>query len=425
MKIDIFKIVKDLFPIHRSITGPGIKSSMTYIEKIVPEFKRVKFRSGSRVFDWIVPNEWFINEAFILDKKNKKHANFKKNNLHILGFSHPIKKVVEKKELFKHIFTLRNKRNSIPYVTSFYKKNWGFCMSENQKKKLKGKKFKVIIDSKFKKGFLELTHCTFKGKSKKEIFFSSYLCHPSMANNELSGPAVLTKIADYVKNIKNKKFSYRFVILPETIGSICYISKFLKILKRNVICGFNLSCVGDDNSYSHIFSKENNTLADQALGSALINKKNVKNYSFLKRGSDERQYCSPLVDLPFCGFSRSKYFEFKEYHTDKDNLSYISKKGLDNSFDVMKTIIDAFENCFLPKTKIVCEPMLGKRNLYPNISVTGKGNKRAPKDVILRSDIIAYADGKKNIFEIAKILNKPLKSVVEETINLKKNGILV
>ena len=161
------------------------------------------------------------------------------------------------------------------------------------------------------------------------------------------------------------------------------------------------------------------------MSAALINKKNVKDYSFLNRGSDERQYCSPLVDLPVCGFSRSKYFEFKEYHTDKDNLNFISKKGLDNSFDVMKTIIDAFENCFYPRTKIVCEPMLGKRNLYPNISVTGKGNKRGPKDVILRSNIIAYADGKKNIFEIAKILNKPLKSVVEETINLKKNGILV
>ena len=425
MKIDTFKILKDLFPIHRSITGPGIKSSMSYIEKIIPEFKRVKFKSGSKVFDWVVPNEWLIKDAYILDNKNHKHAAFKKNNLHILGFSYPIKKIIEKKELFKHIFTLKKKPNSIPYVTSYYKKNWGFCMSENQKKKLKGKKFKVIIDSKFKKGFLELTHCIFKGKSKKEIFFSSYLCHPSMANNELSGPAVLTKIADYVKNIKNKKFSYRFVILPETIGSICYISKFLKILKRNVICGFNLSCVGDDNSYSHIFSKEINTLADQALSAALINKKNVKNYSFLNRGSDERQYCSPLVDLPVCGFSRSKYFEFKEYHTDKDNLNFISKKGLDNSFDVMKTIIDAFENCFCPRTKIVCEPMLGKRNLYPNISVTGKGNKRGPKDVILRSNIIAYADGKKNIFEIAKILNKPLKSVVEETINLKKNGILV
>lgn len=420
MKINIFKIVKDLFPIHRSITGPGIKASMKYIENIVQEFKRIKFKSETKVFDWLVPNEWIIKDAYILDEKNKKHADFKKNNLHIVGFSYPIKKFIKKKELFNHIFTIKNLPTSIPYVTSYYKKNWGFCMSESQKKKLKGNKFKVVIDSQFKKGHLELTHCVFPGKSKKEIFFSSYLCHPSMANNELSGPAVLTKIANYVKNLKNRKYSYRFVILPETIGSICYINKFRKQLKKNIICGFNLSCVGDDNSYSHISSRENNTLADQALSAALINKKKVKNYSFLTRGSDERQYCSPLVDLPVCGFSRSKYSEFKEYHTDKDNLEYVSEKGLENSFDVMKTIIDAFENCYLAKSKIICEPMLSKRKLHPTISVKGG----YPESVILRRDIIAYSDGKKNIFQISKILNKSLKLVINETINLKNNDIL-
>ncbi len=295
-----------------------------------------------------------------------------------------------------------------------------FVCLKYKKKKLQGNKFKVCIESEFKKGNLELTHALFKGKSKKEIFFSSYLCHPSMANNELSGPAVLINLAQYVKNLKNRKYSYRFVVLPETIGSICYINKFKTQLKNNIICGFNLSCVGDNNSYSHIQSKNQNTLADQALSSALIGKKNFKTYSFLERGSDERQYCSPLVNLPLCGFSRSKYHEFKEYHTDKDNLNFISKEGLENSIDVMKSIIDSFESSLFPKSNFFCEPMMSKRNMYPTTSM----NNGYTSDVLLRRDVIAYSDGKTDIFKISKILKKPLKKVVSEVKILKQNKIL-
>tara|TARA_Y100000816_G_C26074202_1_gene565286 strand:- start:358 stop:1623 length:1266 start_codon:yes stop_codon:yes gene_type:complete len=420
MQLNPIKIIEDLFPIHRSITGPGIKKSLTYLEKLVPNFKRLKFKSGKKVFDWIVPEEWIIKDSYITDTKNKKHAEFKKNNLHILGFSEPMQKVVGRKELFKNIYTEKNQPSSIPYVTSYYKKKWGFCMSEEQKKKLKGKKFKVYINSKFVKGNLELSHALFKGKSKKEIFFSTYLCHPSMANNELSGPSVLINLADYVKKIKNRKFSYRFVILPETIGSICYISKFKSSMQKNIICGFNLSCVGDDNAYSHIESKDRNTLADQALSSALIGKKNFKTYSFLTRGSDERQYCSPLVNLPVCGFSRSKYFEYKEYHTDKDNLDFVTQKGLNNSIDVMKTIINSFETSLKPKSKIVCEPMLSKRKLHPTTSVKNSYSS----EILLRRDIIAYSDGTKNIFQISKILKKPLKNILDEVKILIKNKII-
>ena len=420
MKINPLKVVKDLFPIHRSITGPGIKLSLKYLENLIPEFKRLKFKSGKKVFDWVVPNEWIINNAYILDSKNQKHADFKKNNLHILGYTIPINKLINKSKLFKKIYTIKKIPNAIPYVTSYYKKDWGFCMSEIQKKKLQGNKFKVCIESEFKKGNLELTHALFKGKSKKEIFFSSYLCHPSMANNELSGPAVLINLAQYVKNLKNRKYSYRFVVLPETIGSICYINKFKTQLKNNIICGFNLSCVGDNNSYSHIQSKNQNTLADQALSSALIGKKNFKTYSFLERGSDERQYCSPLINLPLCGFSRSKYHEFKEYHTDKDNLNFISKEGLENSIDVMKSIIDSFESSLFPKSNFFCEPMMSKRNMYPTTSM----NNGYTSDVLLRRDVIAYSDGKTDIFTISKILNKPLKKVVSEVKILKQNKIL-
>ena len=204
MKINMFKIVKDLFPICRSITGPGIKQSLKYFETTNPKFKRLKFKTGIKVFDWKVPSEWSIKDAYIQDlKTKKKYAKFKINNLHVLNFSRSINKIVSKKILFKHIYTLKNQPKLIPYVTSYYKKNWGFCLSELEKKKLKNKYYKVFINSKFSNGTLDLTHAHFKGEKSKEIFFSSYLCHPSMANNELSGPAVLSKLADYIANKKN------------------------------------------------------------------------------------------------------------------------------------------------------------------------------------------------------------------------------
>jgi len=420
----MFKIINDLFPICRSITGPGIKKSLRYFESINSKFKRLKFKSGKKVFDWRVPNEWSIADAYIQDiVSKKKFANFQKNNLHVVNFSRPINKIISKKELFKHIYTLKDQPKLIPYVTSYYKKNWGFCLSEEEKKKLKNKYYRVIIKSKFSKGTLDLSHALFKGKKKKEIFFSSYLCHPSMANNELSGPAVLSKLANYISKKKKLRFSYRFALLPETIGSICYLSKFKKILKKNVICGFNVSCVGDEKNFSIISSKSENTLADIALIDKIKNKKNFKKYSFLKRGSDERQYCAPGIDLPICGFSKTKYGEYKEYHTNKDDLNFISNKGLEESYQVLKKIVDSFENDFnwycFPVSNFECEPNLGKRGLYPNVS-----EKKNYNLTNLRMDLIAYSDGKKNLIQISNLINQPLKKIILELKLLVKNKVL-
>ena len=420
----MYKVITDLFPVCRSITGPGIKKSLKYFELLNPKFKRIKFKSRQKIFDWKIPDEWSISDAYIQDlKSKKKYAKFNVNNLHVLNFSSPINKVVNKKKLFKHIYTIKNQPKSIPYVTSYYKKNWGFCLSELEKKKLKNNKYKVFINSKFTKGSLDLSHAIFKGKSRKEIFFSSYLCHPSMANNELSGPAVISKLANYISKKKNLRFSYRFVLLPETIGSICYLKKFTKNLKKNVICGFNISCVGDNKNYSIISSRQGNSLADISLLEKIKSKKNFKFYSFLERGSDERQYCAPGIDLPICGFSRSKYGEYKEYHTSEDNLDFINRKGLQGSFKILKSIVDSFENDFswysFPKSKFYCEPNLGKRNLYPNISEKKNYNK-----LNLRMDLIAYSDGKRNLIEISKIIKRPINKIINELKILIRNKIL-
>jgi aminopeptidase-like protein len=291
-------------------------------------------------------------------------------------------------------------------------------MSENEKKKLPEGKYLAYVNSSLTKGKMEIAEAVLKGKIKKEIFFSSYVCHPSMANNELSGPVLLNAIMLYLKNnFKNNLYTYRFVLVPETIGSIAYISKRLKILKKKIICGFNLTCVGDERAYSYVPSRSGTSLADTVIESALVGLKNVKKYSFLDRGSDERQYCSPKVDLPLIAFSRSK--EFPEYHTDKDNFKLVSEKGLEESLEIFKTIINAFETSLYPKTNFTCEPNLGKRNLYPTLSQKGKYD-----DIRTRMHLIAHSDGKTNIFEISLKIKKKLKEVIEELKILKKNKII-
>jgi len=412
----MFKWIKDLFPICRSITGDGIKKTLSYFEKINPELKRIKFKSGLKVFDWVIPLEWNIKDAFII-KNGKKIVDFKKNNLHVVGYSHPINKTINKKDLLKKLYSEKKRPNAIPYVTSYYQKDWGFCISETKKKKLKEGNYKVFINSSLTKGNLECSHALIKGKSKKEIFFSSYVCHPSMANNELSGPSLLNAIMLYLKrNHKKNYYSYRFFLGPETIGSISYLSKYKDLLKKNIFCGFNLSCVGDERNYSHIHSKNENTISDQALSSSIFHFKNKKNYSFLERGSDERQYCYPGIDLPIATFCKTKFGEFPEYHTSDDNLKLVTEKGLNESLKVFVNIIDAFELGCIPSNKYFCEPNLGKRNLYPLISK--KGSYTNLKN---RMNLLAYADGQNNIFSITKKINVPLEKVlIEYKILLKK-----
>ncbi len=414
----ILKWATDIFPYNRSLTGNGNLKTLNYIKKINKNIIIKNFETGKKVFDWKIPKEWNVKDAYFLDSKNKKYCDFKKNNLHLLGYSIPINKIVSKKILLEHIYSDKNQKNAIPYVTSYYHKNWGFCMSENEKKKLKGKKFKVKIFSTLKKGKMHYGEAILKGKSNKEIFFSTYICHPSMANNETSGICVVNAILKYIsENYKHRKYSYRFVFLPETIGSISYIHKNLKKLKKNIIAGFNISCVGDERAYSIINSRNENTLADFALLSAIRDKKNFKKYSFLERGSDERQYCSVGVDLPVVGFCRSKYGSYPEYHTSLDNFKVVTEKGLNDSFDIMKNIVDVFEAGYLPKARYICEPQLSKRNLYPKIS------RRDNKVKIIR-DLIAYSDGKTSIFENCIKFNCSLKDLFNSYKILKKNNLL-
>jgi len=426
--LPIYKWMSDLFPICRSLTGNGVDKTLYYLKNTIGiSLRIIKFKTGTKVFDWRIPKIWNVSQAYIQKLNGSKIVDFKNNNLHLVGYSSKINKTVGKKELFQHLFTQVNQPDLIPYVTSYYKKNWGFCVTENFKKKIKDKKYKVVIDSSHTSGNLKIAESYIRGKSKKEIFFSTYFCHPSMANDNLSGIVVQSALIKYIKQIyKETNYSYRLIFIPETIGSIAYLSKNLKKMKKNIIAGFNLSCVGDDRAYSYVESRNGNNLADNAIKSALLNKKNVKGYSFLFRGSDERQYCAPGIDLPVCGFSRSKFGEYKEYHTSADNLKIISNKSLNNSLKVLKTIIDAFETGLYPKAKIKGEPQLSKYNLYPTISQKGVRNKGnfSKQEFIDRCNVLAYADGKNNLFDISKTINLSLEKLILEIKLLKKYKLL-
>ena len=413
--------VRNLFPICRSITGKGIRDTLDYFEKFNNEFKRLKFKSGEKVFDWEIPEEWEIKDGYFEHiESKKKFANFKINNLHIVGYSEPVNQIMYLKDLKKRIHYSEVNDSYIPYVTSYYKKYWGFCLSKKDFSNLPEGRYKVLINSNFKKGNLELSHALIKGKSRKEILFCSYVCHPSMANNELSGPVVLNALLDYVKNTYPKrKYSYRFLMLPETIGSLAYLSKNIKKLKNNVICGFNLSCVGDERAFSYINTPFKNTLADKAIKAALIGKENVKVYSFLDRGSDERQFCAPRIRLPLVTFSRSKFADYPEYHTSADNLDLVTEKGLKESFKILKSIIDSFENELYPSVNVLGEPQLGKRDLYPQISTV---QKRHPASK--RMDFLTFSDGETSIFDIANLTNIPLEEIIQEYKTIKRSNLI-
>ncbi len=417
---DMLLFAKELFPLNRSLMGPDIRKSYEKFREKHEEFEQIEFNTGEKVFDWKVPKEWIIKEAFIEHESGKRFALFSENNLHLMGYSSPVDEFLTKDQLLKKIHTHPLDKSAIPYVTSYYKEDWAFCMSSNQVEALPPGNYRVFIDSKFIDGKLCLQEALIRGTSDKEIFFSSYLCHPSMANNELSGPVLLNKIMDYVKSIPEKYYSYRFILLPETIGSIAYLSLRKDLLKNNVVCGYNLSCVGDEKAYSHVESRLGNKLSDLALSSALIGLENVINYSYLDRGSDERQYCAPGIDLPLSTFCRSKFGEYAEYHSSKDNFDLVTAEGLAGSFRVMKSIIRALEFGIYPRVNVLCEPQLGKRGLYPNTSKIYKDKHPAQ----LRMDIISYCDGKLSVFDIAKVLKTNLSFILDELLILARENLI-
>ena len=398
---EMYKWSKDIFPYNRSITGPGVRKTLKYFQNIIPQISIKSIPSGTKVFDWVIPDEWNLKEAYIRDENGSKIIDFKNNNLHVVGYSHSIDEWLTFEDLDSHLFSLPEQPNAIPYVTSYYERNWGFCLTHNQRKKLKNGKYHVVINSELNKGCLNYGELIIPGEEEKEIFLSSYICHPSMANNEISGPVVTIALAKWVLS-KPRKYTFRIVLLPETIGSITYLSKNIDQMKKNISAGFNITCIGDDRCYSYLPSRKENTLSDMAALHVLKNiDPEFKRYGWLDRGSDERQYCAPGIDLPIASIMRSKYGEYPEYHTSLDNLNFITETGLEGGYNALLRSIQIIEKNGYYKSTILGEPQLGKRNLYPTLGI----KKVPPKNIENFINILTYCDGEKSLLEISNLLN--------------------
>lgn len=417
-----FSLADELWPINRSLTGAGVRETLARLKEELPRLTVHEVPSGTNVFDWVVPDEWAIREAYIEDEAGNRIVDFHENNLHVLGYSEPVDEWLDLDALQAHLYSQPDQPDAIPYVTSYYKRRWGFCLTDNQRRSLPVGRYRAVIDSDLGPGVLNYGELLISGESEKEIFLSTYICHPSMANNELSGPVVTAALAKWLSAQPSLKYSYRIVFIPETIGSIVYLSQNLERMKETIHAGYNISCIGDDRCYSFLPSRAGDTLSDRVAKHVLMHiDPDYKRYTWLDRGSDERQYCAPGADLPVATIMRSKYGQYPEYHTSLDRLgTVVTAEGLAGGFGALRAALNVFERDFFPLVTTIGEPQLGKRGLYPDISQKGSGN--TVRDMM---NLISYCDGKRSLFEIAEIINVSFDILLELASPLLREGLLV
>ncbi len=357
-----------LWPICRSLTGRGYRESLAILKTLIP-LKALRFKTGERVFDWTVPDEWNVRDAYLIDPKGKKRAEFKVNNLHLVNYSAPFRGKIKLSALRAYLHSLPEMPTAIPYLTSYYRKQWGFCLTDQELKSLPEGTYQVVVDTSLAPGHLVVGETVLPGKSKKEILFSTYLCHPSLANNELSGPLVMAFLYQRVRAMKNRHWTYRFVVTPETLGAVCYLTRRGEYLKKNLIAGYQITCVGDSGPFTYKCSRRGNSLADRVAQEIL--KKNGKHLVLPfdpSMGSDERQYCSPGFNLPVGSLMRTMYARYPEYHTSLDDKDFISFEAMEKSINVYFELVKTLERRELWENKVnQGEPQLGKRGLYPSL----------------------------------------------------------
>jgi len=423
MKDELEKYFDRLWFLNRSLTGDGNRETLKILSELI-DLQITEVPSGTECFDWTVPPEWNVKEAWIKDNRGSKIVDFSKNNLHLLGYSIPINKRMPLSELKEHIYTLPDQPDLIPYLTSYYKERWGFCMSQHQFSELQEQEYEVYINSSLDyKGSMTVGDVVLKGSSDREILFSTYICHPSMANNELSGILVSSFIYNELKKMTNRFYTYRFVFIPETIGSIYYLSMHGDHLKQKLDAGFVISCVGDSGNFTYKRSRRGNSLADRCA--EIVLKHTEKQYiveDFFPGGSDERQYCSPGFNLPVGSLMRTRYGKYIEYHTSGDNKDFISFEAMEKSILKYIEIINVLENNFYYLNTIPnCEPQLGKRGLYPTLG----SQKGTTAFVDAMMWILNLADGTNDLISFSEKSKSSVQELIPVVNKLIENGLVI
>lgn len=410
-----------LWPICRSITGPGFRSSLDILSELIPH-QRHQFKTGEKVFDWTVPNEWHAQDAYFVGPDGKRRAEFKTNNLHLLGYSAPFSGTLPLSEFKEHLYSRPDLPDAIPYLTSYYKERWGFCLTHRELSSLPEGDYSVHIDTTLAPGRVEVAEAVLTGETNREILFSSYLCHPSLANNELSGPLALAFLYERIAAMPKRRYTYRFAIVPETIGSLCYLRLRGEHLKKQMDAGFLLTCIGDPGRFTYKRSRRGHTLADRAVEAVLMDGRPHEVLRFNPAdGSDDRQYCSPGFDLPVGSIMRTMYGRYPEYHTSLDNKNFIRFDALADSVQLCFDVVTALEsNATWKNTIEYGEPQLGKRGLYATLGSQVAMEARLTTLLWL----LNLADGSRDLLTIASESGQSISALTGLAAELSAAGLL-
>lgn len=393
---EMYSLIRELFPICRSITGNGVRETLRVIQKQLPiEIHNVP--TGTQVFDWTVPKEWNIKDAYVKNPRGERIIDFQQSNLHVVNYSVPVKKRMSLTELRPHLHTLPDSPEWIPYRTSYYNENWGFCLSHKQLLELRDEDYDICIDSSLQPGFLTYGECFLRGASSDEVLVSCHVCHPSLANDNLSGVALAVSLAKHI-SAAERKYSYRFLFIPGTIGSITWLAGHEADSER-IRHGLVLASVGAGDKFTYKKSRQGEAEIDRAVAHVLRHSGSAYDIlDFSPYGYDERQFCSPAFNLPVGCFMRTPNGSFQEYHTSADNLEFVQPSVLADSFNVACTVIWLTENnCAFVNQNPKCEPQLGKRGLY-----RAMGGVAGGVDELALLWVLNLSDGNHTLLDIAE-----------------------
>lgn len=416
---EMYRLIEHLYPICRSITGDGVRKTLHILQQYIPlEVQEVP--TGKQVFDWTIPKEWNVRDAYVKNDRGEKVIDFQASNLHLLNYSIPIDKKLPLSQLKQHLFSLPEYPDLIPYRTSYYQETWGFCMSDRVLAGLTDGEYEVFIDSSLEDGHLSYGEYFIPGRTKDEILFSCHICHPSLCNDNLSGIAVATFLANHLRLLP-RRYSYRFLFIPGTIGAITWLALNADRADR-IKHGLVISGVGDAGTMTYKKSRQGDAEIDRVVAHVLNN--SGRNYTiedFSPYGYDERQYCSPGFDLPIGRLSRTPFGTYPEYHTSADNLDFVKPDALADSLHIYLETIEILEaNQRYLNTNPYCEPQLGKRGLY-NLS---GGHQHTQNIQMIMLWILNLSDGQHSLLDICERAKISFTEILSATNILKEHQLL-